>query len=72
LEVGNHRYERGSEAAALHAHAPQGRVGGIKNLQTEEAEGMLAAGFGLSSCFKTASVFGFQPVIIPDIVKEMF
>jgi len=56
----------------MYAHAPQGRVGGIKNLQTEEAEGMLASGFGLSSCFKTASVFGFQPVIIPDIVKEMF
>lgn len=56
----------------MYAHAPQGRVGGIKNLQTEEAEGMITAGFGLSSCFKTASVFGFQPVIIPDVVKDMF
>ena len=56
----------------MYSHAPQGRVGGIKNLLRDEAEGIIASGFGLSSCFKTASVFGFQPVIIPDIVKDMF
>jgi hypothetical protein len=56
----------------MYLDAPQGRVGGIKNLLYEEIESMLTDGFGFSTTFKTASIFGYQPVIIPLRIKEMF
>ena len=50
----------------IYCFAPQGGLGGLMHLSISQASEMLEKGYALSDTFKTASKYGYQPVIIPD------
>jgi uncharacterized protein YxeA len=50
--------------SCMYVFSPQGRVGGIADLNYCQAEDLLARGYTLSKTFKTQGTYGFQPVTL--------
>lgn len=69
------RYQFDSHAgrmfAGFYVTAPQGRIGGICALMVDDAHELLTENLALSTAFKTNSAFGFQPVIMSSLSRQM-
>ena len=57
--------------AAIWVLAPQGRPGGIASLKMKNIQEFTADGFALSSEFKTAATYVYQPVILAPATKRL-
>jgi hypothetical protein len=53
---------------SLYTYAAQGRISGVADLKATQMTELVSIGHAMSTQFKTASKFGYQPVIVaPDI-----
>lgn len=53
--------------ASMYVFSPQGRVGGIADLNCKQGIEMLKYGYTQSNAFKTSGTYGYQPVLVADI-----
>jgi len=56
----------------IYVFAPQGRLGGLASLHIDQAKEIIQQGYALADTFKTASKYGYQPIILPGDIHWMF
>ena len=56
---------------AAYCFSPQGRVGAIEDLKNSQYQELLREGYVLSSKFKTAAKYGYQPITTGSIFSKL-
>ena len=56
----------------IYVFAPQGRLGGLQSLHIDQARDMIQQGYAVSDTFKTASKYGYQPILLPADIHWLF
>lgn len=56
----------------LLAGAPQGRIGGLLSLTKRMGDDLNIDALVCTSRFKTSGTYGYQPVIVPPFVRQLF
>jgi len=51
--------------------APQGRIKAFVNATNDMGPGLISSSSVLSKEFKTSKQFGFQPIIVPDLIRTL-
>ena len=55
----------------FYIHAPQGRIGGIENLEMKHVAEFNSRGYCLNKAFKTTQKFLYQPVVLNPVIFSM-
>ena len=55
----------------FYIHAPQGRIGGIENLQMKHVAEFNSRGYCLNKAFKTTLKFHYQPVVLNPVIFSL-
>jgi hypothetical protein len=58
--------------AALWVHSVNGRKSGVADMKFDQVDGLFDNGYAMSTKFKTAATYGFQPVCLPTNLHWLF